>query len=67
MKEPLFGFSLGCGNPSIGSIKERALYEASVEMGYRSFSHLRTTGKEDLLLCQSRALDILAEKYRNEL
>lgn len=54
----------GHGNPSSMNIHDRERHKVAVDLGYRSYPHLRTHGKEDLLLCESEVSFRLAEKVK---
>ena len=55
---------LGHGKPSAMNIHERERNKIAIDLGYRSYPHLRTKGKEDLLLCESEVAYNLAEKVK---
>ena len=54
----------GHGNTSAMNIHDRERHKVASDLGYRSYSHLRTKGKEDLLLCESEVAYNLAEKVK---
>ena len=68
MSYRFWAFSIGCGLPSPDAIKNKALNDSAMSLGYRSFSHLRTRADiDDVLLCHSIALDKVSEKYKEEI
>ena len=56
----------GHGNTSAMAVHERERNKVAIDLGYRSYSHLRTRGKEDLLLCESEVAFNLAKKITEE-
>ena len=54
----------GHGNPSASSIHERERNKVAIDLGYRSYSHLRTKGKEDQLLCESEVAFNLSKQIK---
>ena len=67
-KYRFWAFSVGCGLPSPDAIKNKTLNDSAQDLGYRSFSHIRTYGSiDDLLFFQSRALDAISDKLKQEL
>ena len=54
----------GHGKPSASNIHERERNKVAIDLGYRSYSHLRTQGKEDQQLCESEVAFNLCKQIK---